>query len=278
MTLSIGEFAEMCQLPPQTLRFYHSQGLLVPARVDGRTGYRAYEFSQIEQAMLITTLRRAGLSVRQVREALDDGDAAPDLLAGHREALQRRRREEDEALDDAQVFTTVWPEVRERRTPSTTAVSTLVAGATDPDMVSARVAAAALALTRAAESCGATVTGVPWKTYALDTREQKELIWSAEGPQWTVAVPVGVDGRSLDPLPQGVTVGTFAARDEISIVLPGRETTAKYATALNRLVTYAVDQTRGVDVGRPRHLLHDGCVEIAVAVWDIDEDDLSGSA
>ncbi|WP_045558181.1 MerR family DNA-binding transcriptional regulator [Streptomyces sp. FxanaA7] len=55
--LSIGDFSEMCNLPPQTLRYYHSEGLLVPADVDERTGYRSYTFTQVEQAMLVTVLR-----------------------------------------------------------------------------------------------------------------------------------------------------------------------------------------------------------------------------
>ena len=47
--LSISEFSEMCNLSPQTLRFYHSEGLLVPADVNEQTGYRSYMFDQVER-------------------------------------------------------------------------------------------------------------------------------------------------------------------------------------------------------------------------------------
>ena len=73
--LSISDFSEMCYLSPQTLRYYHSEGLLVPADVDPQTGYRSYTFEQVEQveqAMLITSLRGTGMSIKLVRRALDE--------------------------------------------------------------------------------------------------------------------------------------------------------------------------------------------------------------
>lgn len=44
MSLSIKDFSEVSELSPQTLRFYHSEGLLVPAKVDDDTGYRYHDF------------------------------------------------------------------------------------------------------------------------------------------------------------------------------------------------------------------------------------------
>jgi hypothetical protein len=41
---SIGEFSDVSGLPPQTLRFHHSEGLLVPESVDEKTGYRSYAY------------------------------------------------------------------------------------------------------------------------------------------------------------------------------------------------------------------------------------------
>jgi DNA-binding transcriptional MerR regulator len=272
MLLSISEFSEMCQLPTQTLRFYHSEGLLVPADVNACTGYRSYTFDQVERAMLIATLRRAGLSVRLVRQALDDVDATPALLTNHREELRRQRKKEDEALDEAQAFTTDWPQVRGYHTPDTTVLSTIVPGGFADDAATSRVLAAAHELTRTAESCGATVTGVPWKAYALDTTEQKKKSMTREGPDWSVTVPVSGGDLVAAALPATITLATFHARDEVSIVVPGRESLAKYATALQRLASHAVEQGQALDLGQPRHLLHHDSTEIAMTVWEPDDD------
>ncbi|MEV0254035.1 MerR family transcriptional regulator [Streptomyces sp. NPDC050732] len=83
--LSISDFSEMCDLPPQTLRYYHAEGLLVPADVDEWTGYRSYTFGQVERAMLINVLRGTGM-IAAVREG--GGTAAPDPGRGH----ERRTR------------------------------------------------------------------------------------------------------------------------------------------------------------------------------------------
>jgi DNA-binding transcriptional MerR regulator len=41
---SIGEFSKLTQLPVKTLRFFHEEGLLIPALVDPGTGYRYMSF------------------------------------------------------------------------------------------------------------------------------------------------------------------------------------------------------------------------------------------
>ncbi|MEU1570149.1 hypothetical protein ABZ519_03070 [Streptomyces collinus] len=52
-----------------------SEGLLVPADVDERTGHHSYTFTQVEQAMPITLLRGTGMSVKLVGRALDEPSA-----------------------------------------------------------------------------------------------------------------------------------------------------------------------------------------------------------
>src|SRR5690349_5623559 len=96
--LSIKEFSEMCHLSAQALRFYHAEGLLVPAGIDERTGYRSYAFEQVEQAMMITLLRNAGMAVKVVRQALDEPDQAVGLLDRHSAEVDRLRTAQDEAI------------------------------------------------------------------------------------------------------------------------------------------------------------------------------------
>jgi PPM family protein phosphatase len=43
--LTIGEFAEATRISPKALRLYAEQGLLMPTRVDGDSGYRYYRGS-----------------------------------------------------------------------------------------------------------------------------------------------------------------------------------------------------------------------------------------
>ncbi|WP_052408298.1 MerR family transcriptional regulator [Allokutzneria albata] len=102
--LSISDFSFVCQLPPQTLRYYHSEGLLVPAEVDSSTGYRTYTFDQVERAMLITVLRGSGPSVKDVRRVLDEPDTGPALLQQHTAEVLRQREFQDNALSDARAL------------------------------------------------------------------------------------------------------------------------------------------------------------------------------
>ncbi|XKK40400.1 MerR family transcriptional regulator [Nocardiopsis sp. ARC36] len=117
MSLSIKEFSEMSDLSPQTLRFYHSEGLLVPAEVDGETGYRYYSIEQVATAVLVTALRGAGMSVKDVRRALEAPDTAAALLEEHTGALHRRRGAEDEAIATARALLTAPPAVRRGEAP-----------------------------------------------------------------------------------------------------------------------------------------------------------------
>jgi DNA-binding transcriptional MerR regulator len=86
---SIGDFATFTQVSVRALRFYDQQGLLAPARVDPRTGYRSYRADQVAQVLRIVALRDVGLTLAQIREVLDAG-ASPQVI---RERLADRRVE-----------------------------------------------------------------------------------------------------------------------------------------------------------------------------------------
>ena len=62
--LTIGEFAEATRLSPKALRLYAANGLLMPSRVDGDSGYRYYRPEQLQLARLIALLRTAGMPLR----------------------------------------------------------------------------------------------------------------------------------------------------------------------------------------------------------------------
>ena len=57
MLFSIGEFSRVTGLTVKALRFYHEEEVLVPAEVDGVTGYRYYADRQVETARAVKFLR-----------------------------------------------------------------------------------------------------------------------------------------------------------------------------------------------------------------------------
>jgi DNA-binding transcriptional MerR regulator len=87
--LRIGEFARLTGLSVRTLRFYDAVKVLRPAEVDIRTGYRLYGLRQLEDASRIIGLRRLGLQLDEVREALTGELAERQMLTAARERLER---------------------------------------------------------------------------------------------------------------------------------------------------------------------------------------------
>jgi DNA-binding transcriptional MerR regulator len=88
--LTIGEFSGITHLSIKTLRRYHEAGLLQPAHVDPRTGYRYYGLDQIPTAQVIHRFRELGMPVREVGQlvANTDPDARAALIARHLERLE----------------------------------------------------------------------------------------------------------------------------------------------------------------------------------------------
>jgi DNA-binding transcriptional MerR regulator len=89
--LSIGTFGRRARLSAKALRLYDRTGLLVPAAVDPRTGYRRYRESQLLRARLIVMMRRAGVPLAQVAEIVAaPGPAGAELLAAYWAGAERR--------------------------------------------------------------------------------------------------------------------------------------------------------------------------------------------
>ncbi|MEV4519914.1 MerR family transcriptional regulator [Micromonospora tulbaghiae] len=67
---SIGELARASGLTVSALRFYDRSGVLAPAQVDPVTGYRWYTEEQVDPARLVAGLRRVGMPLTGIAEAL----------------------------------------------------------------------------------------------------------------------------------------------------------------------------------------------------------------
>lgn len=60
MLYRIGMFSKLGKVTVKTLRYYDEMGLLVPAQVDGETGYRYYTTDQLFRLNQIMALRHTG--------------------------------------------------------------------------------------------------------------------------------------------------------------------------------------------------------------------------
>ncbi len=103
--LSIGDFSRASHLTVKTLRHYHRIGLLEPAAIDPRTGYRHYTTQQLVVARVIRRLRELEMPLPEIRAVLaaPDPSARRGPIAAHRARLgadlDRTQRALD-ALDD----------------------------------------------------------------------------------------------------------------------------------------------------------------------------------
>jgi DNA-binding transcriptional MerR regulator/effector-binding domain-containing protein len=86
---TIGEFAAAGRVSVRMLRHYDRIGLLAPAYVDPRTGYRHYDDAQLVTLLRIVELRRLGCSLDDAAEVV----GASDHVAALRAVLERRRRQ-----------------------------------------------------------------------------------------------------------------------------------------------------------------------------------------
>lgn len=90
--LSIGRFARLTNLTIKALRLYDELGLLRPAVVDFRTGFRSYRPAQAAVAERIRLLRSLEMPLAEIRALLTapDPDAAATRMAGHQRWLEER--------------------------------------------------------------------------------------------------------------------------------------------------------------------------------------------
>ena len=89
-SFGIGDFSRATHLTVKTLRHYHEAGLLVPAYVDPRTGYRRYTVEQICLAQIIRRVRSLDMPVSEIHVVLTASDPVVrnGLIAAHLRRLE----------------------------------------------------------------------------------------------------------------------------------------------------------------------------------------------
>jgi DNA-binding transcriptional MerR regulator/effector-binding domain-containing protein len=109
---SIGEFSQVVGLTIKALRFYHDEGILLPALIDPQTGYRYYDPAQIQRARAVAFLRGLGFSVADIKDLLSagasgGGDEDRALLAAmqrHKGALRDKVRNLNQIIRQLEHF------------------------------------------------------------------------------------------------------------------------------------------------------------------------------
>ncbi len=93
----IGEFADLGGVSAKTLRFYDEIGLLNPASVDPRTGYRLYLPKQLQQLASIVALKELGVPLAKLRDLI----RKPNSRKAHRELLLELRNTIAQSIEAA---------------------------------------------------------------------------------------------------------------------------------------------------------------------------------
>ena len=107
-TWTISELAREFDVTPRTIRFYEDQGIVSPARAGRNRVYVPRDRTRLKLAL---RGRRLGLQLSEIVTLInlyDHGSASSkaqlqhyaDVLASHREKLERQRRDLDETLQE----------------------------------------------------------------------------------------------------------------------------------------------------------------------------------
>jgi DNA-binding transcriptional MerR regulator len=96
--LGIGDVTRLFGLTPRSVRFYEERGLVTSTR--DRQNHRRYDQSARATLELIAQLRRAGVSIPEIRRLLEARGSGEDLPVLARRVLDARRRLLSEQLAD----------------------------------------------------------------------------------------------------------------------------------------------------------------------------------
>lgn len=105
MYYTVCEVAKRLDMSPHTIRFYGKEGLLTFVDRD-QNGNRIFKESDFERLFIIASLKRAGMTIKQIREftvLCDEGDSTISqrlkIIRDQRESVEEQITELQDALD-----------------------------------------------------------------------------------------------------------------------------------------------------------------------------------
>lgn len=105
MYYTVSEVAKRLNLSPHTIRFYGKEGLLSFVDRD-QNGNRIFKEEDFERLFIIASLKRAGMTIKQIREftiLCDEGDRTIaqrlDIIKAQKEIVEEQITELQDALD-----------------------------------------------------------------------------------------------------------------------------------------------------------------------------------
>ena len=91
MVYTVGEMAKLLDIPASTLRYYDKEGLL-PFVERSSGGIRLFRESDFEWLQVIGCMKKAGMSIRDIRQYIEQAQRGDDTIV-LRLAMFRRQRE-----------------------------------------------------------------------------------------------------------------------------------------------------------------------------------------
>ena len=91
MVYTVGEMAKLLDVPASTLRYYDKEGLL-PFVERSSGGIRMFRDSDFEWLQVINCMKKAGMSIRDIRQYIELALQGDDTIALRLEMFRRQRQ------------------------------------------------------------------------------------------------------------------------------------------------------------------------------------------
>ena len=98
MTYSIGQVAEMFDLPISTLRYYDKEGLF--PSLERKSGIRKFSEVEIDALRVIECLKGSGLEIKDIKQFMDWCTQGPETYVQRKELFERRLDALEEEMTD----------------------------------------------------------------------------------------------------------------------------------------------------------------------------------
>lgn len=260
--MTIGDFSRATRLTAKALRFYHHEGVLVPASIDPVNGYRLYTPEQIADAQVVRQLRALEIPVGTIREVLD----APDLATRTAHIAEHLTRLESHLEETRVAVSTLRglvldaprrPDIAHRSVPSTPVV--VIRETIDLADLGEWYDGARAELGRLAAEPGAQPVGPLGGLWSTD-------LFRDERGEAALFHPVA-STEALGPLP-GRAVGEVLPAVELALAVHrGRDETIGHT--YGALATYVAEHEIGVDGPIREHYLEEPTRDSSELVTEI---------